>query len=53
MLLLRSMRPEDFARLLKHPELGLVALEKYLAMYAWHCHHHIAHITALRARKGW
>ncbi len=24
-----------------------------LGMYAWHCRHHIAHINALRASKGW
>jgi len=24
-----------------------------LGMYAWHCRHHVAHITALRERKGW
>ena len=52
-LLLRSMRPEDFARTLKHPEMGLVVLEKYLAMYAWHGKHHVAHITGLRERSGW
>jgi hypothetical protein len=24
-----------------------------LGMYAWHGRHHVAHITALRERKGW
>ena len=52
-LLLRSMKPEDFARGIKHPELGPVKLEKYLAMYAWHGKHHVAHITGLRERSGW
>ena len=52
-LLLRSLKPEDFSRALKHPELGRVTLEKYLAMYAWHGKHHVAHITNLRQRSGW
>jgi hypothetical protein len=38
---------------LKHPELGEVVLEKYLAMHAWHGRHHVAHITSLRERMGW
>jgi hypothetical protein len=52
-LLLRSLKPEDFARAINHPELGRVTLEKYLAMYAWHGKHHVAHITGLRQRSGW
>ena len=52
-LLLRSLKPEDFARKLNHPEFGHVTLEKYLAMYAWHGKHHVAHITNLRQRAGW
>jgi len=51
--LLRSLKPEDFARTIKHPELGRVTLEKYLAMYAWHGKHHVAHINGLRQRSGW
>ena len=22
-------------------------------LYAWHCKHHVAHITRLREQKGW
>lgn len=52
-LLLRSMRAEDFARQLRHPETGIVSLERLLSLYAWHGRHHIAHITSLRDRMGW
>lgn len=52
-LLLRSMKPEDFARTLKHPESGRATLEKNLAVYAWHGKHHIAHIEGLKERSGW
>jgi len=51
--LLRSLQPEDWKRSFRHPELGLVSLEKNLALYAWHGRHHVAHITALRERNGW
>jgi len=51
--LLRSLRPEDWKRTFRHPELGLVSLEKNLALYAWHGRHHVAHITNLRERNGW
>jgi uncharacterized damage-inducible protein DinB len=50
---LRQMSVADFARQLQHPERGLMTLEMLLAMYAWHGRHHVAHITALRARNGW
>jgi hypothetical protein len=51
--LLRSLKAEDWHRTFRHPELGLVSLEKNLALYAWHGRHHVAHITALRKREGW
>jgi len=52
-LLLSSLPAESFARALWHPEMGRVTLEKYLALYAWHGRHHVAHITSLREREGW
>ena len=52
-MLLRSLQPEDFARVLKHPELGRVTLEKNLALYAWHGKHHVAHISSLCERSNW
>ncbi len=52
-LLLRSLAPANFGRTLRHPELGVVNLGKYLSLYAWHGRHHVAHITSLRERMGW
>ena len=52
-VLLRSMRDADFEKQFRHPELGVVPLEKNLALYAWHGKHHVAHITGLRERKQW
>jgi hypothetical protein len=51
--LLRGMDSSDFARTLRHPEIGVVDLNRMLAMYAWHCAHHTAHVTSLRKRMGW
>jgi len=51
--LLRAMQPSDWKRTFRHPELGLVSLEKNLALYAWHGRHHVAHITSLRERNHW
>jgi uncharacterized damage-inducible protein DinB len=51
--LLCSLAPEDFRRTFRHPELGLVSLNKNVALYAWHGRHHVAHITSLSERMGW
>jgi len=52
-VLLRSMRAEDFARRLHHPENGPMTLDDVLCVYSWHGRHHVAHITSLRERMGW
>jgi uncharacterized damage-inducible protein DinB len=51
--LLRSLQGEDWKRTFRHPEMGVMDLEKTLALYSWHGHHHVAHITSLRERSGW
>lgn len=51
--LMEAMSGGDFERKYRHPEAGLLGLNTVLAGYAWHCRHHEAHITALRARMGW
>ncbi|HYU99499.1 MAG TPA: putative metal-dependent hydrolase [Pyrinomonadaceae bacterium] len=50
---LRSLKPEDFQRTFRHPDLGIVSLDKNVALYAWHGPHHVAQITSLRERMGW
>jgi hypothetical protein len=52
-ILLRSLNEEDWKRAFVHPEMGVVSLEKNLALYAWHGKHHTAHITELRKRMQW
>lgn len=52
--LLRSLSAEDLARKYVHPEYGQVyALEELIGQYAWHCNHHLAHVTELMKREGW
>ena len=50
---LKSIRPEEWKRSFKHPQLGVVPLEKNLCLYSWHGRHHVAHITELRKRMSW
>jgi hypothetical protein len=52
-VLLESMADAEFQKGYVHPKNGRQSLERALAIYAWHCPHHTAHITGLRARKGW
>lgn len=50
---LEAMSDADFERGFNHPERGRVTLATNLAIYDWHSHHHVAHITRLRERMGW
>jgi len=52
-ILLCSIRPEDFERTLNHPDIGILSVDGLLQDYEWHGRHHVAHITSLRERKGW
>ncbi len=52
-MLLKSMRPNDFERQFIHPEYGMMKLHMLLQLYAWHGRHHVAHITSLKDRMGW
>ena len=51
--LLSSLTAADWKRTLRHPAMGVMSLEKTLALYSWHGQHHVAHITSLRERSGW
>ena len=52
-LLLKSLSDDDVKRKFNHPELGVVSIDQYIALYAWHSRHHVAHITSLRKRQAW
>jgi len=52
-VLMRGISEAGWKRQFVHPELGKTVLETYLALYAWHGRHHVAHVTELRKRMGW
>ena len=49
---LRGLAGADFARVYVHPELGRVALDEAIALYAWHCRHHGGHIRQGLGDRG-
>ncbi|MDR7002648.1 YfiT family bacillithiol transferase [Neobacillus niacini] len=51
--LLKSLSKADHEKTFFHPESGEVSLGVNIGLYAWHCRHHLAHITSLRSRLGW
>jgi uncharacterized damage-inducible protein DinB len=52
-MLLETMKEEDFRRQLVHPDRGVVTNDWLLQLYAWHGRHHTGHVTSLRQRNGW
>lgn len=52
--LLKGLTDDDLNKTFIHPESGdIVSLKKNIAIYAWHCNHHYAHIENLLKRKNW
>jgi len=51
--LFESLTEEQWQRGYDHSENGRQILGEVLQMYAWHCRHHVAHVTELRKRMGW
>jgi hypothetical protein len=50
----QALQEADVGRLWTHPEHGKTfTLDWLLQNYGWHSRHHVAHITALRARQHW
>ena len=52
-MLLQSLHEADFERGFVHPERGRMTLAQVTLLYGWHSRHHVAHITHLRAARGW
>lgn len=52
--LLSNLSEEQLQRTFIHPSHGKeVSLRENTCHYAWHCNHHLAHITSLKERRGW
>lgn len=45
---LRTLKEEEWARTFRHPEIGIVTLDRTLGLYAWHVRHHTAHLRMIR-----
>jgi len=53
-VLLRSISEKDFSKTFYHPgSQKIYRLDINTGIYAWHCNHHLAHITELIRREGW
>jgi uncharacterized damage-inducible protein DinB len=53
-MLLKSLGKEELARTFVHPAQNReIRLDEAITMYAWHCRHHLAHITSLKQRMEW
>ena len=54
LVLLNSLTEKDYHKTFVHPQSGKqFKLDENLGLYAWHCKHHLAHITVLKAKMGW
>ena len=45
---LRTLKEDDWKRTFRHPDLGVVTLDRTLGLYAWHGRHHVAHLRIIR-----
>jgi uncharacterized damage-inducible protein DinB len=52
-MMLQVLDGEDWKRTFVHPDNGPQTVERATLLYSWHSRHHVAHITHLRAEKGW
>jgi uncharacterized damage-inducible protein DinB len=52
-MMLQALSEGEWQRTFVHPERGAQTVEVATLLYAWHSRHHVAHITHLRAEKGW
>lgn len=52
-MLLGALSGDEWNRGFQHMERGPSSIQSATVLYAWHCQHHLAHITRLRDRMGW
>jgi hypothetical protein len=46
-----NLTDAQFARTFTHPQWGSVTVGEAVAMYAWHCRHHTAHVQLVQAQS--
>lgn len=53
-LLLNHLSEEQLGKTFIHPEHGKIfRIDENVGLYAWHCNHHLAHITKTKKRNNW
>jgi hypothetical protein len=53
-ILLNNLYEEHYGRIFIHPEHGKTfRIDENIGVYAWHCNHHLAHITETKNRNSW
>ncbi len=53
-MFLESMKSTDFLKAYYHPDQKQeIKMYEAIALYAWHCEHHLAHITSLKEKENW
>ena len=53
-VLLNNLTDEQYGRIFIHPEHGKTyRVDENIGVYAWHCNHHLAHITETKKRNNW
>lgn len=53
-VLLNHLTEEQNGRTFIHPEHGRIfRIDETVGIYAWHCNHHLAHITETKKRNNW
>lgn len=52
--IMNHLTEEELSRSFIHPEHNkAIELREIICLYAWHCNHHLAHVTHLKASKNW
>jgi hypothetical protein len=53
-VLLNNLTEEQYSRIFIHPTQGKkFRVDENIGVYAWHCNHHLAHITETIKRNNW
>jgi hypothetical protein len=53
-ILLNNLTEEELGKIFIHPAQGRkFRLDENTGLYAWHCNHHLAHITETKKRNNW
>ncbi|MBS1517865.1 MAG: putative metal-dependent hydrolase [Bacteroidetes bacterium] len=53
-VLIKNLSAEQMKRTFFHPENRIkFRVDENIGLYAWHCDHHLAHITRLKNARGW